>query len=64
MKGFLRQKDVQELLGVSRQTLWKWRQEDIGPPAVKVGGVVLYPEDGFEDWKAEREAEGDQKPND
>jgi hypothetical protein len=32
------------------RTLRKWRQRRIGPPWVKIGRVVLYPNDGFEQW--------------
>jgi hypothetical protein len=32
------------------RTLRKWRAQRIGPPFVKLGRAVLYPDDGFEAW--------------
>ena len=32
------------------RTLRKWRQQRIGPPWVKFGKTILYPDDGFEEW--------------
>jgi predicted DNA-binding transcriptional regulator AlpA len=47
---FLTQKEVSEVLGVTRQTLWKWRKRDDGPPCKKVGRNVLYPRQKFWAW--------------
>jgi len=32
------------------RTLRKWREQRIGPPWIKFGKVILYPDDGFEAW--------------
>ena len=32
------------------RTLRKWREQRIGPPWIKFGKVILYPNDGFEAW--------------
>jgi hypothetical protein len=35
--------------GTSRM-LRQWRQRRIGPPWMKAGKIILYPNDGFEAW--------------
>lgn len=32
------------------RTLRKWRERRLGPPWAKIGRVVVYPNDGFENW--------------
>jgi aromatic ring-cleaving dioxygenase len=34
----------------SPRMLRKWRARRIGPPWVKVGKLILYPDDDFEEW--------------
>lgn len=36
-------REVADLLGVDRSTLYRWRRAGIGPPWIRIGGVVLYP---------------------
>lgn len=39
---------------VSIKTLANWRSSRIGPPYTKIGGHVMYPIDGLEDWERQR----------
>lgn len=32
------------------RTLHKWRAQRTGPPWIKFGKTILYPDDGFEQW--------------
>jgi hypothetical protein len=32
------------------RTLRKWRERRIGPPWVKFGRIIIYPNDDFETW--------------
>jgi excisionase family DNA binding protein len=60
MKGFLTQKEVSERLGITRQTLWRWRRDGTGPPASKIGGSVLYDEEELGKWiEAQKEGSSD-----
>lgn len=36
------------------RTLRKWREQRIGPPWLKFGKAILYPDDGFEAWLKSR----------
>jgi hypothetical protein len=35
-------------------TLATWRSRKLGPRYIKIGGRVLYPLDGVEEWEAKR----------
>lgn len=50
-KSMLSQKEVAGILGVSVQCLNQWRTDrrDL-PPYIKLGKVILYPEDLFYEW--------------
>jgi hypothetical protein len=37
-------------LGVKPQTLYAWKQQDVGPVYYKQGNRVYYPQDAFERW--------------
>lgn len=37
-------------LGVTPRTLFTWRRCGLGPPYVRVAGVILYPTDGLRRW--------------
>jgi excisionase family DNA binding protein len=59
MSRLLTPDEVAERLRVPRATLSQWRYLREGPPAIKVGRHLRYPEDGLEAWlnnlaKAER----------
>ena len=42
------------MLGIARQTLAKWRWAGFGPPFVKVGRKIAYPQRELDKWVAER----------
>jgi len=46
-------KAVRDRTGLAVQTLANWRSLRVGPPWVKVGRLVRYPEDRLDDWLAE-----------
>ncbi|CAN0509968.1 unnamed protein product, partial [Phaeothamnion confervicola] len=42
-ESYLRQTEVADLVGVSRQTLWRWRQDRLVPPGKKFRDTqVIY----------------------
>lgn len=46
---------IQKFRGViSAETLAVWRHQKKGPPYVKIGSRVLYPDDKLEEWEKER----------
>lgn len=47
---YLGARDVSVLTGVSVGTLANWRSLGEGPPYVKAGHRVLYPEDLLREW--------------
>jgi excisionase family DNA binding protein len=58
MTQLLTGEQVAERLKVPRSTLHAWRHRgDYGPPSVRIGKHVRYPEDKFEQWLAERARE-------
>ncbi len=42
--------EVADLLGVSRQTLYRWARLQKGPPRIKVGRCCLYRRERLFDW--------------
>lgn len=46
-------KAVHDRTGLAIQTLANWRSLRTGPPWVKVGRLVRYPEDRLDDWLTE-----------
>lgn len=60
MDRFLTTAEVAQLLRQPESTVRYWRYLGKGPPSVKVGRRVLYPQDGLGKWlagleKAERQ---------
>lgn len=51
--SLLSPKAVADRTGLANQTLANWRSLKTGPPWVKVGRLVRYPEDRLETWLAE-----------
>lgn len=45
--------EVTARIGFAEQTLANWRSKRTGPPWVKVGRLVRYPEDRLDAWIAE-----------
>jgi predicted DNA-binding transcriptional regulator AlpA len=45
---------VMKRLGKSRQTLWRWRRDGIGPKFIKVGESIIYPKECVDEWIAEQ----------
>jgi predicted DNA-binding transcriptional regulator AlpA len=50
----LKEKEAAERLNLSVRTLQSWRVRGIGPPFLKLGAAVRYPEEGIEAWKETR----------
>lgn len=59
-------KEMTEKLSLSRQTLYRMREDGEGPPCYRVGTMVRYPKDGFEKWMESRQIVtlDDTKPSD
>jgi excisionase family DNA binding protein len=51
---FLKLKEVQDLLGVSRTTLWRWQAEH-GLKIVRIGGVVRVGESDLQAFLSRHE---------
>jgi predicted DNA-binding transcriptional regulator AlpA len=51
----LRANVVAELLKIHRDTLYNWRREKVGPPAIRIGVRVRYPRAGLVDWLERQE---------
>lgn len=54
MHDLMKEREVAELLRISRQTLSKWRAEEKGPPFIRVGGSIRYPREAVQKWLDER----------
>jgi excisionase family DNA binding protein len=54
---FLKLKEVQDLLGVSRSTLWRWQAEH-GLKVVRVGNVTRIRESDLQAFLKRHEASG------
>ncbi|PSW68735.1 AlpA family phage regulatory protein [Photobacterium kishitanii] len=51
MKPILKRKDMVEILGISRVTLWRYMTKGVMPSAVIVNGRILgWKEKDIEDW--------------
>ena len=56
--AFLRTKDITELLGVTRTTIWRWRREGTFPEPHRIGpATVGWPRAVIEDWLASQAPE-------
>ena len=50
LAGYLPEAEVAVELGLTARTLRLWRQQRRGPPYLKIGSAVLYPQDGLLGW--------------
>ncbi len=50
--------DLARLFDVNEQTVCRWRMADIGPPWIKVGGMVRYRLAELEQWMREQSSNG------
>jgi hypothetical protein len=48
--GYTPEKQMAKVRGVGVRTMRAERQRGDGPPWVKMGKQVLYPDQGFKDW--------------
>jgi predicted DNA-binding transcriptional regulator AlpA len=46
--------EVAEMLGVTTKHLASLRKKDEGPPYIRVGEAVRYPDDAFNEWLAQK----------
>ena len=55
MRECLKAREVMEILGCARITLYRWREEGRGPAFVRLdNGHYRYPKAEFETWMKER----------
>jgi hypothetical protein len=52
--------EVARALGVSVQTVRRWRAERSGPPTIRLRSLVRYPVQDFRNWVGGLEREGRQ----
>lgn len=50
--------EVAELLGISRQTLYRWARLRKGPPRIKIGRTCFYRSLPLHDWILTHEESG------
>ena len=50
LPGFKTEAEKAVELGVETRTLRSWRAQRKGPPWAKIGRIIVYPNDGFEQW--------------
>jgi hypothetical protein len=50
LEGWLSREQVAAELGISVDTLARWRTRRIGPPCVRLGRKILYRDQAFRDW--------------
>lgn len=48
--GYLDEKTVAKMLGVTCSTLMRWRRERKGPPPTRFGFRLLYRHESLEQW--------------
>jgi len=46
----LKPSEIAKIRGISEKTLANWRSARVGPPVLRVRGVLLYPKSAFEQW--------------
>lgn len=46
--------DVAAFLGVPKATLYAWRHRGEGPPALRVGRHIRYPQEPLDEWLSTR----------
>jgi len=49
-RRLISERRVGAMLGFSKRTLQRWRQENKGPPWVKIGRRIFYDEDKLKAW--------------
>lgn len=54
MSDLMKEREVAELLRVTRQTLSRWRADEAGPPFIQVEGSIRYSRAAVDAWLAER----------
>jgi excisionase family DNA binding protein len=47
---YLTSEETAEILRTPKTTLYRWRMEGTGPPAIKVGRKLLYPRAQLTEW--------------
>lgn len=58
MEQFFDPKGLAEYLGVDLGTVYNWNYRKVGPPAIKINGVVRYRRSDVEKWLERRETVG------
>jgi len=55
LSGWISRKDLADALGVTVDTLGRWKARRFGPPCVTAGRMVLYRRKAVQDWLAAQE---------
>ena len=53
-RPLLNSTQVATLTGVTTTTLSKWRKRRVGPPFIKIGGVIRYEPYKLDEWLADQ----------
>jgi Helix-turn-helix domain len=54
LAGYKDEREKANELGQSQRALREWRLRGLGPPWVRIGNQILYPDDAFERWVRSR----------
>ena len=55
LEGFISEDEFAAMTRRSTRTLYRWDKDGIGPPRVRIGGLILYRTEAVQQWLRENE---------